>query len=79
MEQASEVPVVVTVDPDRFDATVQALGEAGVHVDEALRELGTVVGRVPSERLAGLDAVDGVVHVERERRFELGPPDSDLQ
>ena len=78
-DEQAEVAVTVLVDPERFDAAVAALSEAGFKVDQRQREIGTVSGRVRSADLAAMSTVDGVMAVEPERGIQLPPPDSDLQ
>jgi hypothetical protein len=78
-QREREVSIRILVDPERFDAAVRALSDAGVQVDQALREVGAVTGRVTGGRLAALQSLDGVLAVEPEREVRISPPDSDLQ
>jgi hypothetical protein len=75
----AEVAIVVLVDPDRFDATAQALSDAGVTLEQQSREIGIIGGHVRADRLTDVDQLDGVVAVEVERTFQLPPPDSPVQ
>lgn len=78
-EGGANVPVVIAVDPDRFDEVAAALAGAGVSVERELREIGTIGGHVAEGRLASLEALAGVLAVDRERVVQLPPPDADLQ
>ena len=74
-----EVQLTVVVDPDRFDAVVQALEDNGIRVEAEWREVGTILCRVTPERIAEVSAVDGVLLVEQGRTIQLPPPDEDIQ
>jgi len=73
------VKVVVSVDPERFSDVVQSAVDAGLEVDEEMPAVGVVSGRVPPESLGALTDVEGVEAVERERTFQLPPPDAPVQ
>lgn len=78
----AQVDVVVSVSDghlDDLDGVVERLRAAGLHVHDTLGGLGTVIGSVPSARLASLSAIDGVDSVERDRSYQLPPPDADIQ
>ena len=79
MSAVPAVPVVVAVDPQRFAEVVQALRQAGMEVEAEHSAIGSVTGRVPEHRLPALQAVDGVVAVERERGYRIPPPESPIQ
>ncbi|MFD7260596.1 hypothetical protein [Streptomyces sp. NPDC059874] len=76
---APDVRVVVAVDPERFTDAVKALREAGLVLDAEYPDIGSLTGRVAEDRLQGLEGIDGVEAVERDRTYELRPPDSPLQ
>ncbi|MFJ7073123.1 hypothetical protein [Streptomyces sp. NPDC098781] len=73
------VGVVLAVDPDRFAEVVEALRREGLTVTGEQPLLGTLSGTVAAERIAALEAVDGVESVDRELTFRLPPPDSPIQ
>jgi hypothetical protein len=70
--------VMVTVDEshlDRIDEVVQALRDSGMQVDQVADVV--IVGHVEdAERLA---EVGGVMSVEPTHRFQLPPPDAEVQ
>lgn len=79
MGQRPPERLIILVDSDRFDTTVQALSDAGVQVEDQHRVTGTVVGLVDSDRVSAVAELDGVLAVERDRPIQAFPPDSDLQ
>jgi hypothetical protein len=74
-----QVPVTVLVDPDRYDEVVRALTTADVRIEAEQRAIGTITARVAAEHVATLRGIDGVLAVEAEQRFQLPPPDADVQ
>jgi len=64
---------------DRFSEVVQSCEKAGLKVEQQLQEIGVVSGSIDPACIANLSKVKGVAHVERERQFQLPPPDSDIQ
>lgn len=79
---AELMEVVVSVDDAHLPAlseVVSALESAGMVVDQTMAVLGTVAGRVPATRFDDVRRVDGVAAVEPTRRFQLPPPESDIQ
>lgn len=80
--EAELMDVVVSVDdahmPTMTDV-VSALESAGMMIESTMPVLGTVTGRVPPARLADIGLVEGVAAIEQSRRYQLPPPDSDVQ
>lgn len=75
-------PITVSVADehlDRIDELVSRLEAGGMHVDQVLRPIGVITGRVDAEQLHALGALTGVAAVERQRTVQLPPPDSDVQ
>ena len=64
---------------DRFDDVVGRLQAEGMEVEQALGSLGIVVGSVPEGGRAAISALPDVAAVEGEHRFQLAPPDADVQ
>ena len=78
----SKVSLLVSVDDehlDRFSEVVKGLKEAGMAVEQEMEGIGTVTGSIDSEKVEQLSKVEGVSHVEQSRRFQIAPPDSDIQ
>jgi hypothetical protein len=74
--------VNVVIDDDyagRFDSVVKRLVKAGLNVEQKLKAVGLVSGTIDADKLPDLERVKGVGSVEREREFNLPPPDSDIQ
>jgi hypothetical protein len=64
---------------DRFTEVVRRMEQAGLKVEEQLEQVGIVSGSIDSAKLADLDRVQGVGAVERSRRFQIAPPESEIQ
>jgi hypothetical protein len=64
---------------DRFDDVVGRLQADGMEVEQALGSLGIVVGSVPAGARAAITALPDIAAVEGETRFQLPPPDADVQ
>jgi hypothetical protein len=78
-QKPEAVRVVLSVDPERFDEVVRAAADVGLLVEEEMREAGVVAGSVERKQMSALRDVAGVEAVERERTFQLPPPDSPVQ
>lgn len=79
---AELMEIVVSVDDAHLPAMtemVSALESAGMMIDQTMPVLGTVAGRIPPTRLADIGLVEGVAAIEEARRYQLPPPDSDVQ
>ncbi|WP_239313542.1 hypothetical protein [Frankia sp. Cj3] len=79
--RSEPVGVILAVDSDRFADVVEALRQAGLTVadDKQQPSLGTLSGTVAEDRIAALEAIDGVESVDRERITQLPPRDSPIQ
>ncbi|MDQ4099500.1 MAG: hypothetical protein M3121_03260 [Chloroflexota bacterium] len=72
------VNVVVTDGGVSFGEVVHRAEDAGLHVEQQDEELGFLSGTIDAEKLAGLEGLEGIA-VERERKIQLPPPESDIQ
>ena len=73
-----KVNVIVTDNASSFAEVVQRSKYAGLQVEQQDEELGFLSGTIDAEKLAGLERMEGIT-VEREREFQLPPPESDVQ
>lgn len=74
--------VTVTVHDDQLsniDELADRLRDAGMRVDQVLHPVGVITGSVPSAQRAMVEAVPGVAAVEDEARFQVPPPDAEVQ
>jgi hypothetical protein len=67
------------VDGSDLKAALARVRAAGMHVDQALDELGVLVGHAAEEAIPALEALPDVEHVEAEGSVQLPPPDSETQ
>lgn len=74
--------VVVSVADDHLNdmsTVLTAMQQAGLVVNDVQEALGTVTGSIDADAIGRLETVPGVAAVERERRYQLPPPDADVQ
>lgn len=74
--------VTVTVDDahtGEIEAVAERLRGAGMHVDAVLAAIGVITGSVDASPLASIERVEGVAAVQEQTRFQLAPPDADVQ
>lgn len=74
--------ITVTVDDAHVadvDSVADELRAAGMEVSEVLGPVGIILGSVPSEQRAALEALPGVMAVESEQTFQIPPPDAEIQ
>ncbi len=64
---------------DRFSEVVKGVEDVGMEVEQRMEDLGVLTGTIDSEKIEPLRGVAGVSHVEESRRFQIPPPDSDVQ
>jgi hypothetical protein len=69
MPKGARKDVVVSVHPKQVKKVIGKLKKKGfVPSGEPLSEIGVLTGSVPADSLEGLKDVDGVDHVEEERK-----------
>ena len=67
--------VRVNVMFDRSASNVaEQLGHAGLLIEQELDLLAIITGRIPSDRMAALSSVDGVLAVEPDRGVDIQGP-----
>jgi hypothetical protein len=64
---------------DRFDGVVKRCQKAGLLVDQTLKEIGIVSGRIDAAGRERLLRVRGVAAVELDRDIQIPPPESERQ
>jgi hypothetical protein len=57
----------------------QKLQAGGMNVSQVLQSIGIISGSIDSNLMNTLSRIEGVKQVERERTYQLAPPDSDIQ
>ncbi len=67
------VRVLVSVAPGQFDEVVAAARRAGLTVAAEHAIIGSVSGTIAEELIPVLEAIDGVLAVDRERIVRLPP------
>lgn len=77
-----KVSLLVTVQDeygDRISEVADRLREAGMSVEGLLDAVGTITGSADTDKVERISRVKGVSHVETSRRFQLPPPESEIQ
>jgi hypothetical protein len=68
---------IVTLSKDHsWNDVERELKSTGFEIDEALKEIGVIVGRGAKGAAARIRAIPGVTDVERETPIDIGPPGS---
>ena len=75
----ADVAIIVTVSDGRLQQATAGLRDAGMAVDDVVDTLGMVAGTVAEDAIPALESVPGVLEVERQRTYQVPPPDSDIQ
>jgi hypothetical protein len=63
----------------RFKELVDRIRKAGLEVDQELKSLGVVTGRIESEKVQALRNLTEVANVEESHTFQIPPPESKVQ
>jgi len=78
MDEQITVTVTVSADADP-EVVAELLRAAGMTVDQVLGTVGVITGSIAADARAALADLPGVLAVEPEQRFELPPPDAEIQ
>lgn len=79
---SKKVTLLVTVDEqyaDQLSEVADRLRAAGMIVENLMEMVGTITGSIDAEKVKVISQLKGVAHVETSRRFQLAPPDSEIQ
>lgn len=79
---ADKVQVLIAVDDEHLPKMRQVLKScqaAGLDVEHALDQTGTITGSIEAGKIAALSRIPGVIGVEQAGEYDVGPPDPDLQ
>lgn len=77
--QAPTAELTLGVDPGECDRVADLVIRLGGDVLQRLPAIGVLSVRVDARAVAEVARLDGVRHVERERTFQLPPPDEEVQ
>lgn len=78
----AKVKLSISVDDKhmgKFSDVIKDAEKAGMDVEEKHKDLGVATGSIDAEKLDSLRKVKGVQHVEQERKYQIPPPESDIQ
>lgn len=78
----SKVKLSVSVDDQhlkRFAQVVKGVKQAGMEVEQQLKDVGVITGSVDAAQVKSVRQVQGVAHVEESRDIQIAPPESDVQ
>jgi hypothetical protein len=62
-----------------FREVVAHIKRLGLEVDQELESVGVVTGAIDQEKIQAVKKLKGVAHVEESRKFQIPPPESDVQ
>ena len=63
----------------RFDQVVRHCKQAGLQVTHVMKEVGVISGSIDAAKLDDLAHVKGVAFVEPAQRYQIAPPESEIQ
>jgi hypothetical protein len=64
---------------DKIPQVVQKLQSAGLNVEQSMEQIGVVTGSCDQAKVEALSQIEGVSYVESSRKYQVAPPDSDIQ
>jgi hypothetical protein len=76
------VKLSISVDDEhlsRFANVLKDAEKAGMEIEQKHKDLGVATGSIDADKIDSLRSVKGVKHVEEERKFQIPPPESDVQ
>jgi hypothetical protein len=82
MAKKEKVPVLISIENEhlsKMHQVVERCTAAGLDVDQALDQIGTITGSIDPGKIGHLSKVAGVASVEQAGEYDIGPPDSELQ
>jgi hypothetical protein len=78
----AKTDVLVTVTDESLkdiQKVATALRDAGLTVDHVMELVGTIAGSIDRGKVTDLSKIPGVAAVEPAKKFQIAPPDSDVQ
>lgn len=81
-KKQEKVDVIVSVDDRYLEHIAEVVGKLegiGLQVQQALKTLGVIEGSIDTNKVALLSGIEGVVHVDLSRKFQLAPPEAEVQ
>ena len=78
----AKVKLSISVDDahlNQFPKIMKEVRKAGMEIDQELEDLGVATGAIDEDKVTELRNVEGVEHVEEERKIQIPPPESDIQ
>lgn len=76
------VRVIVSIADEYTDdvtGAAKSLREAGLRVESVLEAAAAITGTIDADAVADLKSLPEVAEVERQREYQLPPPDSEVQ
>lgn len=77
-----KIKISVSVDDAHINQIVeiaQSLKSAGMDIEQTLSSVGVISGSIEVDQLNSLNQIKGVEHIASERKYQIAPPDSDIQ
>ena len=81
-QQPETIGYIVTVQSQylgRVEEVTGLLESAGLTVERVLGALGQIIGRAEESKRTTLAGVEGVQSIDREQKFRINPPESEIQ
>lgn len=78
----SKVNLLICVDDrhkEQILEVVKALQASGLKIEIVMEQTGVITGSIDSIQVEGIAGIEGVAVVEVEQKFQLEPPESEIQ
>lgn len=78
----SKVNLLISVEDNHREQileVVKALQTYGVKIEHVMEQIRVIRGSIDSEQVEGISQVQGIAAVEVEQKFQLEPPESEIQ
>jgi hypothetical protein len=63
----------------KFGDVLKRTKRAGLDIEQALKDIGVLTGKIDFDKVAALRKVKGIASVETSRSVHIAPPDSPVQ
>ncbi|MBD2773009.1 ketohydroxyglutarate aldolase [Iningainema tapete] len=78
----SKINLLISVDDRHIEQILevaQALQASGMKIEQLMEQIGVITGSIDSTQVEGISQIEGVAAVEVEQKYQLEPPESEIQ
>ncbi len=77
-----KLDVIVLIDDNHledFSKVVKLAEEKGLKITQQMQEIGILTGSIDKKDLESIEKIKGVANIEISKKFQIAPPDEDIQ